>query len=179
MKIDDLIKERKDELHIEKAPTEAWEFIRQNWKKHPKSQVYWWRVAAAVLFGLSICLLVRNQLLQDRVTELASLSDLSKKYQAIEKDYLRQVNELQMNLPLNKAKKTEDLQWIFEELQLLEEVNTLYRKDIGKVKEEDLVGVLIDYYEKKINLLQKLELEIERTQNLEKDETMDSHHLSI
>ncbi|MEM6737348.1 MAG: hypothetical protein AAF620_14895 [Bacteroidota bacterium] len=179
MKIDDLIKERKDKLHVEQAPPETWEYIRQKWKNPQKSQVYWWRVAAVILFGLAISLLVHNQLLQDRVTELASLSDLSKKYQAVEKDYLRQVNELQMSLPLNEAKKAEDLRWIFEELQLLEEVNILYRKDIGRVKEEDLVGVLIDYYEKKINLLQKLKLEIERTQNLEKDEEMDSHHLSI
>ncbi|MEQ9231256.1 MAG: hypothetical protein RIF46_11290, partial [Cyclobacteriaceae bacterium] len=55
------------------------------------------------------------------------------------------------------------------ELEALEEINKQYRADIGtEADEELLVNALIDYYEKKIRLLKKLELEINRQKNEER-----------
>jgi len=179
MKIDELIKQRKDGLDVEAPPTEVWQNIREEWKteKHPTFE--WWKVAAGIFICLSIGLLIQNRLLQSQVDELASLGDLSDDYAKVEKEYLSQVGLLEESIPLNDLKNNEDYQWVFEELQLLEEINMMYRTDIGQVNEEQLVGVLIDYYEKKIKLLKKLEMEIERNSNRNKNEKADTTPIRI
>ena len=128
---------------------------------------------------LSFGLLIRNFTLQQTIEELASLGDISEEYQEIEENYLVQINQLQNSLPLEELKLREDFSWIFEELENLEEVNQLYRADIGTINNEELIAVLIDYYEKKLRLLKKFELEIKRTQKTENNETTDTSTYSI
>jgi len=179
MKIDELIKERKNGLDVEAPPAEVWQNIRQEWKPEKKRNFEWWKVAAVIFICLSIGLLIQNRLLWSQVNELASLGDLSDNYAKVEKEYLSQVGFLEESIPLDDLKDIDDYQWIFEELELLEEINTMYRADIGQVNEEQLVGVLIDYYEKKIKLLKKLELEIERNSNRNKNEKTDTDPIRI
>lgn len=97
----------------------------------------------------------------------------------VEQGYITQINQLESTIPIGSAMEQEDFEWIFEELNMLDEINEIYRSDIGKINEEELVGVLIDYYEKKIRLLRKLELEIERTNKIEQDETTNTDSITI
>ncbi len=179
MKIEELINERKDQLDIEQPPEDAWGGIKQKWQQKQTKTTIWWKVAAILMVALSIGLFINNQHLKREVSKLASLSDFSDKYSIIEKSYITEIKSIENNIPIMELKTQEEYQWLFEELTLLEEVNNMYRSDIGKVNEEQLVGILIDYYEKKIKLLKKLELELERNSKQTKNEATINDHISI
>lgn len=179
MNIEDLIKNRKNKLDVEQAPPELWDKIKSEWKDEKQPGFSWWKAAAIIAISLSIGLLIHNQTLQNKVDQLASLGDLSEEYRVVEQGYITQINQLESTIPIGSAMEQEDFEWIFEELNMLDEINEIYRSDIGKINEEELVGVLIDYYEKKIRLLRKLELEIERTNKIEQDETTNTDSITI
>ena len=81
-----------------------------------------------------------------------------------------QINQIETEISFEEVRGDEDMAWMVEELNVLDEVNDLYRRDIGKINEDQLVEVLIDYYEKKIRLLRKIQLEIERSNKFKNDE---------
>ncbi len=177
MNIEELIKKRKDQLDVETPPAELWDGIRKEWKS--EKHFSWWKVAAVIFITTSLGLLLHNISLQSQVEELATLGDISDEYKRIEDSYLTQINELESSIEITQAKSQNDFNWIFEELQTLDEINQLYRKDIGKINEDQLVGVLIDCYEKKIRLLSKLELEIKRTNKFNNDEETHTNSVNL
>ena len=178
MNIEDLIKQKRDELDLETPPSDLWNDIHKDWKTK-KESFPWWKVAAIIFITFSVGLLINNVLLRQQVDELASLSDISNEYEVIEKGYITQINQLETSLPLEEISANEDLKWLAEELSMLDEVNTIYRKDIGIVNEDQLVEVLIDYYEKKIRLLKKLELEIKRLNKFNENEKTNTDNINI
>lgn len=177
MNIEDLINKKKDQLDLDVPPAELWESIKKEWKKEKKQQLSIWKVAAIIFITTSIGLLIHNVSLQDQVDTLASLGDISEEYKVIEDDYISQINQIESSLEIQRAKNESDYAWIFDELNSLDEVNEMYRKDIGNVDENLIVGTLIDHYEKKIRLLKKLELEMKR--NNKTDENEKDHNNSI
>lgn len=179
MQIEDLIKKRKDELNVETAPPEVWENIRKDWKPKSKKSFQVWKAAAVLFIAATLALTLQNVILQNKVNKLASLGDISEEYHQIETNYITQVNEISNSLELDQIKDQEDFQWLFEELEAIEEINSLYRSDIGLANEAELVKTLVDYYEKKIRILKKLELEIERTNKLNNNEKTDTDSISI
>lgn len=170
--IEKLLRNKREELDIEEVPNGAWENIRKEIAQRPphvSRSFQWWKVAAVIFLASSIGLTIYNFSLQKQVEELASLGDISEEYQKIELSYESQINQLTSQIPLKKVFKSKDLAWMAQELQAMEEVNRQYRKDIGSEADQDLlVEALIDYYEKKIRLLRKLELELNRQQNEER-----------
>ncbi|MEO1253845.1 MAG: hypothetical protein AAFY41_03025, partial [Bacteroidota bacterium] len=169
MNIEDLIKHRKSELDIETPPPELWNNIQKEWKSE-KRTFQWWKMVAVISITLTIGLLINNWTLQKKVDELASLGDISEKYKKVEDDYISQINQIESSLPIKEIRSKKAYKWITEELNTLEQVNLIYRKDIGSISEDQLVNVLIDYYEKKIRLLKKLELEIKRANKFKEHE---------
>ncbi len=171
--IEKLLRDKREELDLEEVPKGAWEGIRKEVALSPQKEslsFQWWKVAAVVFLTTSIGLLVYNFSLQQQVEELASLGDISEEYLEVEQSYKAQINQLTSQIQVKKVLKSEDLAWMAKELEALEEVNQQYRKDIGTDADEDLlVAALIDYYEKKIRLLRKLELELNRQQNEERN----------
>ncbi|MEQ6165639.1 MULTISPECIES: hypothetical protein [unclassified Ekhidna] len=179
MNIEDLIKKRKENLDIDSPPSDLWDGIKKDWKKEKSAKFSWWKVAAVIFIATSVGLLIHNISLQNTVDELASLGDISTEYRELENNYVSQINQLEADIPMKELKSSEDFQWILEELKTLEEVNKLYRQDIGKINEEQLVGVLVDYYEKKIKLLRKLELEIKRANKFKDNEETDTDSIRM
>lgn len=178
MRIDDIIEKQKNQLDLETPPPEVWKNIVTDWKLDSKSggnSFQWWKVAAMVFISTSVVLLIYSLSLQNKVNQLASLGDISKEYQVIEGQYQSEIASLEANVNIQEVSENDDFNWIVEEMKTLEEINELYRKDIGLAAvQNELVRALVDYYEKKIKLLKKLELEINRTQkfnNNEKDAT--------
>ncbi len=172
MRIEDIIKEQRENLDLESPPEEIWEGIRTGWKSDSKTNSYkWWKVAAIVFISTSVALLLYSLSLQNQVSQLASLGDISAEYKAIEDKYEREIISLETSLDLQQVSEHDDFAWIVEEMKTLEEINELYRRDIGQnADQHQLVNALIDYYEKKIKLLKKLELEINRTQKFNENE---------
>lgn len=65
--------------------------------------------------------------------------------------------------------KPEEFNEIFLELKLLDEIRSEYLRDVPAYNQEDqLVEVLIKYYERKIQILERLSNEIEKKKNYEK-----------
>lgn len=181
MRIEDIIKKQRDLLDLENPPGDVWEGIKSEWKKEEKSTSYqWWKVAAIVFISTSIVLLLYSLSLQNQVNQLASLGDISSEYQAMESKYQQEIANLESVVNIEEVSESDDFGWIIEEMKTLEEINELYRKDIGKAADQhQLVGALIDYYEKKIKLLKKLELEMNRTQKFEPNEKDNTDTVSI
>ena len=181
MRIEDIIKKKKSELDVEVPPTDAWDNIKKEWKKESREGSFqWWKVAAIVFISTSLGLLLYSLSLQNQVNKLASLGDLSEEYQSLENDYEKEIATLEASVNIQEVSLDEDFRWVVEEMKTLEEVNEIYRKDIGQVADQSqLVGALIDYYEKKIRLLKKLELEINRTRKNRKDEKDNTDTISI
>lgn len=182
MQIEDLIKQQRDELDIENPPTELWDNIRKEWKgeKFSKQPIYWWKVAALIFITTSFGLLLYTFSLHNKVEKLASLGDISAEYKEVQVKYEQEIATLESSVPIQNVKQDDDFFWITQEMKTLEEINQLYRKDIGKAADQaQLVEALVDYYEKKINLLKKLELEINRTQKFIKDEKDTTDTISL
>lgn len=172
--IEDQIKDKREQLDIETPPVELWDGIREGWKKSEKKQSDFqiWKVAAAILFATTIGLLGYSISLKDEVEELASLGDISPEYQKIEAAYQSEIAQLTGMLSIDDLANSAEYAWVTEEMQILEEINQQYRKDIGEDADQELlVRALLDYYEKKIRLLKKLELEIKRQKNEEQNTT--------
>ncbi|MEM7298011.1 MAG: hypothetical protein AAF391_07070, partial [Bacteroidota bacterium] len=110
MRIEDVIRNRKDELNVEKAPPEVWENIRKNWSPKKKKSFQVWKAAAVLFIAATGALFFQNILLQNKVNELASLGDISEEYQKVEKNYITQVNEISNSLQIEQLKEQEDLQ---------------------------------------------------------------------
>ncbi|MEQ8903756.1 hypothetical protein [Ekhidna sp.] len=179
MNIEEIIKKKKDQLDIESPPAELWDGIKKQWKPEQRSTMQWWKAAAVLFISTSIGLLIHNITLQNKVEELATLGDISEEYKAIEKNYLTEISHLEASIPLKQVKSQQDFVWIFEELETLDQINLMYRQDIGKINKAQLVGVLMDYYEKKIRLLKKLELEIKRTNKFKENEETNTNSISL
>ncbi|MEP1096205.1 MAG: hypothetical protein ABJG78_13910 [Cyclobacteriaceae bacterium] len=183
MRIEDIIKKQKNQLDLESPPPEIWDRIKSDWKNDSKAasgSFQWWKIAAMVFISTSIVLLIYSLSLQNKVNQLASLGDISKEYKALESNYKTEIAGLEMNVNLEDVSENDEFGWIVEEMKTLEEINELYRRDIGQVADQDqLVKALVDYYEKKIKLLKKLELEINRTKKFNNDEKDNTDTLSI
>ena len=173
--IEDQIRDNRNKLDVDTPPAELWSGIREGWKKEekPKTSFEWWKVAAAIFFISTLGLLVYTNSLQDEVEKLASLGDIDPKYQPIEAGYQAEIIQLTSALSMDELSQNEEYAWVLEEMESLDRINEQYRADIGKGADQELlVRALMDYYEKKIRLLKKLELEIKRQKN-EKENTTD------
>jgi hypothetical protein len=121
-----------------------------------------WKSAAIILLGMTIGLSI---LLLKGDPAPHSLSDISQEYKQIETDYQREIHDLSARLMINEINQ-EEFEWIFDELAMLDKIQSQYLRDLAKGgHREKVIGVLIDQYEKKLNLLKKLELELNRQQN--------------
>lgn len=163
MQIEDLIKKRKNHLDLENPPDDLWQNIQKDWKKKPKYPI--WKYAAILFIGVSTGLIFYASTLQRQVNQLTALSDISEDYQRLEQDYIKQINILEGELDLNKLSSNEQFEWLLSELKLLDEINKIFLKDLSTSAPEDrVVKAIIDYYEKKIRILNKIELEQKRSQ---------------
>lgn len=174
--IENIIKKNRAQLDIENPPSDSWDEVRKSLSpdkaKAKSHSIQWWKAAAVLFLATSVSLLIYNMSLKEQVDELASLGDISNEYKNVEQSYQHEIGQLTSKLSVNEILKAEDLAWMADELKALEEVNNQYRQDIGKAGDQELlVEALIDYYEKKIRLLKKLELEINRQKNEERTTT--------
>lgn len=153
-------------MDVETPPSDVWGNIRRELKE---KNFRVWKAAAAIFLVTTLGLLVYNFSLQEQVEELASLGDISEEYRKVENAYQAEISQLTNQIPMNEVLTTEELSWMLAEMEALEEINKQYRADIGTGADKELlVQALIDYYEKKIRLLRKLELEINRQKNEER-----------
>lgn len=158
------IKNHRESLDLAQPDPENWEKIRQ--KRIPtKKNYHFWKIAATILLLTTIALsllLIRQQTSE---SSLASLEDMGPEYKEMEQQYKKDINFLAAEIDYSLLEKR-NYDWMLQELESLDNVNKVFRKDINKTaNREKLIDILIDHYEKKIKLLRRLELETKRIKN--------------
>lgn len=167
MKLKDLIREHRSDLDQEHLPEGLWQGIAKELPQ-PESKSkpsFIWMAAAALVLSLFVWWQWPNAEVE---IEPAALPQT---FLSLENDYQENLAQIESHLNLDELEEDPEYSWIFEELQELEKINQHYRQDISApVPREQLINVLIDYYEKRLRLLRKLQMEIERNQKLDKNE---------
>ncbi len=153
----------KNRIKIDHAeiPSELWDSISPHIKAPPKKRYPWYWAVAILVLALGIPLFWQMPLKEKDMPQQRQL--LPSSFLSLERNYRQELDSLNNRIPLAELQKDPDLNWIFNELSALEKINEKYRADIGRgVPEEELVKVLIDYYEKRLHLLIRIERELKR-----------------
>ena len=170
-----LSKNRQGLDHIEEPPVEAiWENIQKEinvpakirllpkngWQLHVGHN---WRWVIAASFALVISLLVWNiQQKEQKAIAGVSIADFYPELAEQEKNYRQLIAQKEKAIGFSELDKI-PFQEIFYELDLLEEIHREYLKDLPKYNTNDqLLKTLIKYYERKIQILERLSKEIEK-----------------
>lgn len=179
MNIEDLIRKQKKDLDVETPPPELWSSIKNEWKQEPPSYFIApkvWKAAAAIFMILSVTLLLYSISLEQKFKKVAALSDVSDDYKQLEIKYKEIIDQLESSISIVQIRDDDNYQWVFEELSALEDVNMIYLADLKESEQERIVRSLIDYYEKKIQLLRRLQREIDRIKTKNHNEKPDHIH---
>lgn len=154
--------EQRDQFDIDTPSDKVWENIAGKVSIKKKPNYNWIWKAAAILLLFSSGLLSYLLWNQQSASQLPTLGSISGTYASMERDYQLAIGQLTSQLE-SESYDASAFKWIFEELENLDAINLKYRKDLkaGQVNDK-LIEALIDHYEKKLKLLKKLELEINR-----------------
>jgi hypothetical protein len=167
-KLEEWIKRNRSALDVEKPDEEViWEGIRGGLakkKSRPPSWLYWAAVILPII-GLSsyFFFFSRASTNMEELPAYSSinLTTLNPELAVLETNYQEEISTKWAAIEQEKFDE-EQLDFLFDELGILEEMNQEFQSDISQVENERLVQTLIDYYEKKTRLLEKILVGIER-----------------
>jgi hypothetical protein len=161
------IRSKRTQLDSYEVPDGLWSKIKKesfstSTGENNIQKLNYWKIAASILLLITSGLLIKLFTIEQSP---GSLGDLSPEYKSIELGYLAEIDQMYATLPIDQIDPA-DFEWLFTELATLDSVQQDYLKDLpNENNREKVIGVLIDHYEKKIKLLKKLELEINRRQH--------------
>jgi hypothetical protein len=150
-----------------------WNEIRKEIQKEKTVQSNWfWKIAAVFLFGVLITYIVVKESTKQQVV-IVTLADVSKELGQQEAELKLIADKKWEELQPISAKEKSQFQFLFDELNELDNIYKTYEKDLYTVGEnEQIINVLLDYYEKKIRILNRLSLEIQKQKNNENTITL-------
>ena len=158
------LREQRFKLDVEEPESDLiWEGIRSGIHEKKSGLPNWfWKVAAIFIFVISGTYFVMNETTNKQVV-VVTLSDISKDLGKQENELKQEVNlkwaEVQQLLPQEDT----DLKFLQDELNELDDIYVAYQKDLNQtIDNEPVIRVMLDYYEKKIQTLNRLLLEIEK-----------------
>lgn len=162
--IEKYLKENRLKLDIEEPELDMiWEGVKHDLSSKKNALPQWfWKVAAIFIFVVSASYFIINET-QEKQVILVNLSDISEDLGKQEAQLQQLVSlkwdEVQNQLP----EQNEEVQFLLNELKSLDEVYTTYQKDLNNtLNNEPVIRAMLDYYEKKIRILNRLLLEIEK-----------------
>ncbi len=150
-----------------------WKEIEGKLKPERKNGENWfWKIAAVFLLGvLSTYIVVKES--SDKQVVIITLADISEDLGKKEADLKLVVDKKWSEIgPLSQSDKLQ-FQFLLDELQELDGIYELYENDLQEHGvNEQTIQVLLDYYEKKIRILNRLSLEIEKQKSHENKTTI-------
>ncbi|WP_346858804.1 hypothetical protein [uncultured Draconibacterium sp.] len=162
--IEKYLKEKRLKLDVEEPEQDLiWEGIRSGLQQQKKGLPEWfWKVAALFIFVVSATYFVTNETSKKQIV-VVNLSDVSKELGEQESQLKHLANlkweEVQQQLP----EKNTELQFLLDELNELDAIYDTYRQDLNQtINNEPVARAMLDYYEKKVRILNRLLLEIEK-----------------
>ena len=167
--IEDYVDKQRQAMDVEEPDDQfVWEGIKREMTKGQRIRMQLMRYAAAILVLVSGGYLIfsltaredepaRNITLADISEELASQENI---FQLTIDQRLNEIQAYQVN--------QEDFARFYKELQLLDELQEEYIQDLQEVGNNPrLIKAMLNYYELKIRILEKLLMEIEKHESHE------------
>lgn len=169
------LKEQRLKLDVEKPESDiVWEGIRSQLQPNKKQNLphWFWKVAAIFLFVVSATYFVVNET-SDKQMVIVQLSDISEELGNKEASLQKVVNAKWEMVEQELPEDNSEIQFLLNELNNLDQIYATYQKDLNNtIDNEPVIHVLLDYYEKKIKVLNRILLEIEKQENHEKTITL-------
>ncbi|WP_372647366.1 hypothetical protein [Draconibacterium sp.] len=169
------LKEQRLMLDVEEPkPDIVWEGIRNQLHQNKKQNLpqWFWKVAAIFLFVVSATYFVVNET-SDKQMVIVQLSDISEELGNKEASLQKVVNAKWKMVEQELPEDNSEIQFLLNELNNLDQIYATYQKDLNNtIDNEPVIHVLLDYYEKKIKVLNRILLEIEKRENHEKTITL-------
>ncbi len=167
--LEEYLKKNRPKLDVEFPDQSVWNGINAgitNNRTRNKSTLGW-KVAAIFLFLISATYVFYNETKNKEVIFI-SLSDISSELKQQETEFQNTIGvkwqQVQQVLPSDQS----DFQFLFDELNYLETINTDYKSDLSlSGANEQIIRAMLDYYEKKIQLLDRLLMEAQKQQDHE------------
>lgn len=158
------LKEQRLKLDVEEPEQDLiWEGIKSGLQEKKRVLPDWfWKVAAIFIFAVSATYFVVNETSEKQVV-IVSLYDISEDLGVQEAELKQVVNmkweEVQQQLPEGNT----NFNFLLDELNELDEIYNSYQKDLNQtINNEPVIRAMLDYYEKKTKLLNRLLLEMEK-----------------
>ena len=163
------LRENRLRLDVEEPEEDIiWEGIRDNLHRNKQTLPTWfWKAAAIFIFVVSATYFVVNETSKNKVI-LVTLDDVSKELGNQEMELKQTIDlkwkEIEPQIPQNDK----HFQFLINELNELDNVYSTYQTDLGQTLEnEKIINAMLDYYEKKIKILNRILLEIEKQKDHE------------
>lgn len=163
------LKENRLKLDIDEPDDNTiWERIKNGMdKKHFVLPGWFWKAAAIFLFIVSGTYFIMNETSEDKIV-IVTLADISEDLGKQETKLIELVNIKWEQLKPLLSNENPDIQFLLDELNELDNVYNTYQKDLtDSGANEQIVAVLLDYYQKKIRILNRLLHEIKKQQSHE------------
>jgi hypothetical protein len=165
-KLEHFIRQHRSEIDLDEPPEFLWHGIRKGMRQSQKNsdRLLVWQTAAVILLFVSAVLTYNlyNNSKPDPDPRVIALNQFAKEYRDDQRQYQEVISNLQTQVDFENIDKKE-FPWIFEELEYLEKTNRQFKEDLNRVgHNEKLIHILLDYYEKKIKILRRLDNEIKR-----------------
>lgn len=168
-KLEDWIKNNRDNLDFDELDDDAiWQGINQTMRnKKNKARLFLsWAAIIVPIIGLSLFYLSDSPPVVEDNVFAKNLSDIDPKWKSIEANYEADIKQQWAKIKTEEIDPNR-LEFLLEELKVLDEVNLEYRAHLPITENEKLVNTLIDYYEKKTRILGKILKEIDRKKKTE------------
>lgn len=164
------LKENRLKLDSDEPDNDAiWEGIRSGMNKKQNILPTWfWKVAAIFIFLISGTYFIINETKEDKSNRI-SLADISTELGKQEAEFKQLVNLKWEEIEPLLNKGNTDIQFLLDELKGLDEVYNSYESDLGNTDaNEEIINALLDYYQKKIRILNRILHEIQKQKSHEK-----------
>lgn len=149
-----------------------WSGIERNLRQKKNNRnIILWRAAAIVLAFMTVVqftYILTNKHNQQKSGELAMISPANGAFETLEASYRQEMYMLEQRIAEKKV-DPEDYSLFYEEMSFINQVENEFKEEIPLTNDrEKLAAILIDTYEKKIQLLERLLQQVERDEKREK-----------
>ncbi len=166
--LEKILQEKRLRLDVEEPEADLiWEGIRSGLHKKKAMPEWFWKVAAIFIFAVSATYFIVNETSQKKVV-IVSLSDISKdlgnQEQLLKQTVSLKWEEVENQLPSGNS----EINFLLDELKELDCVYASYQQDLNQtLNNEPVIRAMLDNYEKKIKILNRLLMEIEKQKHYE------------
>ena len=171
--LEKIIKKKHLKLDVEEPETDLiWEGIRSGIHKRKGLPEWFWKAAAIFIFAVSASYFIVNETSKNQASVL-SLADISNELGDREQQLQHQVNLKWEQVLPQLSYENEEIKFLLNELKQLDAIYVTYQKDLNQtLGNEPVIKAMLDYYEKKIKLLNRILMEIEKQKHYENTITL-------